>query len=134
MAETQTAERPETGTSEGNGDHGKGRTVARAAAIAAATGATALAAKRALSDRGSTQGNGTDGAKKQRKSGDSVMSSVLSSSWDSARDSVVPMLEEAASSAGEFVARNAPDIVSETIVPEFIRGFERGRKSSDDDE
>jgi hypothetical protein len=40
------------------------------------------------------------------------------------------MLEDAASSAGEYIARSGPELVTETIVPQFIQGFERGRKSS----
>jgi hypothetical protein len=44
------------------------------------------------------------------------------------------MLEDAATQAGEYVAKNAPDIVSETLVPKFINGFERGRKSSSADD
>ena len=43
------------------------------------------------------------------------------------------MLEDAASSAGEYLAQNGPEIVRETIVPRFIDGFERGRGSSSDD-
>jgi hypothetical protein len=31
------------------------------------------------------------------------------------------------------VAENGPDIVRDTIIPRFIEGFERGRKSASDD-
>jgi hypothetical protein len=47
------------------------------------------------------------------------------------------MLENAATHAGEYVAKNAPDVVTDTLVPQFIRGFERANRkssSSDDDE
>ena len=60
---------------------------------------------------------------------------MAASSWDAARDTVVPMLADAATHAGEYVAKNAPDVVTETIMPKFIRGFERARKeASTDDE
>jgi hypothetical protein len=44
------------------------------------------------------------------------------------------MLADAATHAGEYVAKNAPDVVTDTIVPKFIRGFERARKETADDE
>ena len=135
MAETETAERTqseETNGGDGSTDaHDNRRTAVRAAAIAAASGATALAAKKAFSGRGSKQDEGEGGDKKPGRKGDeSMLTSVLSSSWESARGSVVPMLEDAATNAGEYVARNAPDVVTDKLVPQFIRGFERGRKDS----
>jgi hypothetical protein len=126
------------GSSESNG--GTGRTALRAAAIAAASGATAIAARKALSSR-SGSGDEDDeqksegGSRKQKggSGGDSVLSTALNSGWDSARDSVVPMLGNAAAQAGEYVARSGPELLRETIVPQFIRGFERASESSDDD-
>jgi len=59
---------------------------------------------------------------------------MASSAWSSARDSLLPMIEDAAGQAGEYLARNGPEIVRENVVPRFIRGFERASKSSDDDE
>ena len=58
---------------------------------------------------------------------------MVSSAWSSARESLVPMLEDAAGQAGEFLAKNGPEVVRENIVPRFIRGFERGRGSADDE-
>lgn len=119
---------------ESNG--GTGRTALRAAAIAAASGATAIAAKKALSSRSESDEGGDEekkGKRKQSGSGD-VLATALSTGWDSARDSVVPMLGNAAVQAGEYVARNSPELVRDTIVPQFIRGFERARENSDDDE
>ena len=138
MASTETAEKTEAEETNGgngsSGGHDTRKAAVRAAAIAAASGATALAAKKAFSGRGSSSGDDGE-SKPARKSDDgSVLTSVLTSSWDSARGSVVPMLEDAATHAGEYVAKNAPEIVSETLVPKFIRGFERGRKSSSDDD
>jgi hypothetical protein len=35
--------------------------------------------------------------------------------------------------AGEFLAQSGPELVRETVIPQFIRGFERGQKSHDDE-
>lgn len=137
--ETQDQERQSEETNGGNenGGSGAGRKAAvRAAAIAAASGATAIAARKAFSGRGSDSGDEGGEGSKQRKgggTGNAMLTTALTSGWDSARDSLVPMLEDAATHAGEYVARNAPDIVSETIVPQFIRGFERAHKKSGGD-
>ena len=45
-----------------------------------------------------------------------------------------PLAEDAAGAAGEWVARNSPELVSETLVPRFIRGFEKAHRSSSDDD
>jgi hypothetical protein len=137
MAET--AEQTQSEETTGNGGNGSPdqhdtrKTAVRAAAIAAASGATALAAKRAFSSRGSKSDDERDGegGKPARKGGnESMLTSALASGWDSARHTLVPMLEDAAATAGEYVAQNAPDIVTDTLVPEFIRGFERGQKQN----
>jgi len=124
---TQQTERQENG-------HDGRRTVVRAAAIAAASGATALAAKKALSHDSSSGGDDKKSRRESSGGDGSMMSSMATSAWSSARDSLVPMLEDAAGQAGEYLAKNAPDIVRENIVPRFIRGFERASKSSSDDE
>jgi hypothetical protein len=132
---TENAVEEETnGSSETNGS--TGRTALRAAAIAAASGATAIAAKKAFSSRSeSDEGDDEEnGRRKQGGGADSVLTTALTSGWDSARDSVVPMLGNAAVQAGEYVARNSPELVRDTIVPQFIRGFQRARKNSDEDE
>jgi hypothetical protein len=124
------AERTQQQERQHNGHDGR-RTVVRAAALAAASGATALAAKKALShDSGSS---GERESRKRGQAGDSSMvTSMASSAWTSARDSLVPMMEDAAGQAGEWLAKNGPDLVRENIVPRFIDGFERAGKSSDD--
>jgi hypothetical protein len=132
MADQQaTAEqtRPQQGEDQSqNGSNGR-RTVLRAAALAAASGATAIAAKKALSGRHESQSGerGSDTG----SGGESLFSGMLTSGWDSARESLLPLAEEAATGAGEFVARNAPDIVRESLVPKFISGFEGARTSSE---
>jgi hypothetical protein len=114
-----------------NGSNGR-RTALRAAAIAAASGATAIAAKKAFSGRQGSQSGAGGG---RSSSGDeSLFSSMLTSGWDSARDSLLPFAEEAATGAGEFIARNAPEVVRETLVPKFISGFESARKKASEDE
>jgi len=129
MAESEQTEQQEK---QHNGHDGR-RTVVRAAALAAASGATALAAKRALSHDSSSDQD-TEGKRRTSGGDGSVMSSMVGSAWSSARDSLVPMIEDAAGQAGEYLAKNGPDLVRENIVPRFIKGFERGRDSSSDDE
>jgi hypothetical protein len=113
-----------------NGSNGR-KTILGVAALAAASGATAFAAKKAFSSRsdaGSGEGRG-------RSSGEeSLFSSMLESGWDSARDTLLPVAEEAATGAGEFVANHAPEVVRESLVPKFISGFESAKKkqSSED--
>ncbi|TMK69768.1 MAG: hypothetical protein E6G50_11060 [Actinobacteria bacterium] len=134
MAQAQATKEDMSEQTNGNGSNGggAGRTAVRAAAIAAVSGATALAAKKAFVDRGGSGGDKPERSR-QKGEGSDVFGSMVSSAWDSARDSLVPMLEDAASSAGEYLAQNGPEIVRETIVPRFIDGFERGRGSSSDD-
>lgn len=109
------------------------KTALRAAAIAAASGATAIAAKKAFSDRGS----GTSSSKKQQNGssggGDSMLGGMVGTGWNAAKDSIVPFAEEAANAAGEYLGRNGPDFVRETIVPAFIEGFQGAQKSAGDE-
>ena len=131
MAEAETKEPENVEETSGNGSNGAAKTAVRAAAIAAVSGATALAAKKAFGDRGSSEEKPEGGLRK--RGDDNVLGSMVSSAWDSARDSLVPMIEDAASSAGEYLARSGPELVRDKIVPRFIDGFERGRGSGDDD-
>jgi hypothetical protein len=133
MAE-QTEKREDQNTTEepDGGDGGGHRGAVRAAAIAAATGATALAARKALSGRDQP---GEGGQKSGRRAsgggqGDSMFGEMLTSGWSAAKDSLLPFTEEAAGAAGEWVGRNSPELVRDSLVPRFIRGFERARKSS----
>jgi hypothetical protein len=134
MAEQQTktkqAEKPEAASQDGgNGSNGGGhKTALRAVALAAASGATAIAARKAFSS--GRQGSGSGQESKNRGSGggdDSLVTSMITSGWDAARDSLLPLAENAATSAGEFLAQSGPELVRETLVPRFIEGFERGR-------
>ena len=101
-----------------------------------------LVAKKAL-DRGqsgSESAGGDAGGEREAESGDDAGSSrkgvpiraaadVLT--WDRAQEVLLPMAEKAASAAGNFVAREAPDVVSERLVPRFIEAFNKARKSGD---
>jgi hypothetical protein len=108
---------------EGQGG-GNRATAMKAAAAAAATGVAAVAAKKAFSGRGHGDRNsGKDGGSPEKGEGESLLSSMLSGGWEAARDSLLPMAEDAAAAAGEFLAENGPDVVRERIVPRFIQSF-----------
>ena len=135
--ETEQNEQQEetTAQDESNGGNGGHKTAVRAAAIAAATGATAFAAKKALSGR--DQPEGEEGKKERKSSGgqdESMVGAMLASGWHAAKDSLLPFAEDAAGAAGEWVAREGPEVISETIVPRFIRGFEKARRASSSDD
>jgi hypothetical protein len=103
---------------------GKG-TAMKAAAAVAATSVAAFGAKKALSNRGSHNGQSSNGGSASRKSSDmgSMLNSALSGGWEAARDALVPAAEDAAGAAGEYLAKNGPDFVRERIVPRFIESF-----------
>ena len=126
MAEEHTeASREESEQS--NGHH-----LGRAAVIAAASGATAYAARKALSGRSSGQGNSRESDEKGGGGNASLVTSAIASGWDVAKDSLIPVVEDAAAKAGTFVAERSPDVVRDVVVPRFIAGFERGKKRQGD--
>jgi hypothetical protein len=111
------------------GGTGKG-TAVKAAAAAAATSVAAVAAKRALSNRSSSNGRSRNGgAGSGFGEAGSILSSVLSSGWDAARDALVPAAEDAAGAAGDYLAKNGPDFVRDRIIPRFIESFNEARGS-----
>jgi hypothetical protein len=109
---------------------GKGATAVKAAAAAAATGVAALAAKKALSGRGHDEHAKNGGSPAEKGQSESIFSSMLSGGWDAARDSLLPIAEDAAAAAGEFLAQNAPDVIRERIVPRFIESFNQASGGS----
>lgn len=119
----------------GNGSNG-GHKVMQAAAIAAATGAAALAAKKAFSarDQAAESGQKSGSGAKSGGGDESMIATMASCGWSAARHSLLPFAEEAAGAAGDWVGRNGPDIVVDTIVPRFITSFERARSKSDQSE
>ena len=100
------------------------------AAVAAAAGAAAYGLRKAL-----TSGNGTslvpgrndeddgDDAEEGENGGGSRGGALLSTVWDTASTSLLPLAEEAAEAAGKWTAENAPDVVRDRIVPRFIEAF-----------
>jgi hypothetical protein len=125
MAESEATQDTQQEQGGGNGSDAR-KTALRTAAIAAATGATAIAARKAFSDR--QQG----GSSKQQNGGgpDSLLGGMLGSGLHAAKDSLLPFAEDAARAAGEYLGRNGPDVVRETIVPAFVEGFQQAQKSS----
>lgn len=125
---------------------GTGHSIAKAAAIAAASGATAYAARKALESRSSGGGSSSNGSTKEdrRSNGGgkgttALLGTAVTSGWEVAKDSLLPVIEEAATKAGTFVAERSPEVVRDVVVPRFIAGFEgatggrsRGRKQPQD--
>ena len=111
-----------------NGSESGGRrTTAQTAALAVAASAAALAAKRMFAEHSKSA------AHRDTESGtpagdDSVFSTMLVSGWRAAQDTLLPVAEDAAATAGAYLARSGPEVVRERLLPRFISGFERGRK------
>jgi hypothetical protein len=153
MAE-ENVEETSAGEEETNGNgngHSNGHQIGRMAAIAAASGATAYAAKKALESRSSSSsesddedGEGTPSkskASKTAKSGKksaqtsaSLVGAAVSSGWDVAQSTLLPIIEDAATKAGAYAAESTPEVVRDVVIPRFISGFEkaRGKKRGDD--
>jgi hypothetical protein len=132
MAEqAQTKDQAQSTETNGGATNGGHKGAIRAAAVAAATGAAALAAKKAFSGRDQS-GEGKEKSPSRRSGGgdESMLVAMAGSGWSAAKDSLLPFAEDAAGAAGEWVGRNGPDYVRETIVPRFISGFESARESS----
>jgi hypothetical protein len=103
---------------------GNRNTALAAAAAAAAGGAATFAVKRALSHDGKSHSrNGSSNGNSRRSGAQTILASAASSSWDAAADVLIPMAEDAAESAGKYLAEHGPDIVRERIVPRFIEAF-----------
>jgi len=127
----------------GNGSS-NGHHIGRMAAIAAASGATAYAAKKALDSRSSSGEGAAAGAreakakttkrsKSPKATGASLVGAAVSSGWDVAKDSLQPVIEDAATRAGALVAERSPEVVRDVVIPRFITGFEKTRGVKRDD-
>jgi hypothetical protein len=95
------------------------------AAVAAAAGAAAYGLKKALEGSGggtSLLPRGRDGDDDEDGEG-SRGGSMLQTVWDSASDTLLPHVEDAAEAAGKWVAENAPDVIRERLLPRFIEAF-----------
>src|SRR6476619_630649 len=116
-----------------------GRNLGRVAAIAAASGATAYAARKALNSRSSSAESDDADTEPRKKSNSSdsrasLVTAAVASGWDVAKDSLLPVVEDAATKAGAFVADRAPEVVRDVVVPRFIAGFERATRGSAKDD
>jgi hypothetical protein len=107
-------------------------------ALAAAAGTAAYAASKAMTpseseDDGKSKNGGGGGS--SRTSMDQIVSAIGNSRWDVLRDLVVPFAESGARSAGTYIATEAPDFLSDTLVPKFIEGFveAKGKKITSSD-
>lgn len=128
MAESGSQQAEQTS---GNGFDAR-KTALRAAAIAAASGATAIAARKAFSGGEGGSRGGNAGGSSGNGGGESMVGGMIGSGLSAARESLLPFAEDAANAAGEYLGRNGPDFVRETIVPAFIEGFQSAQQSSDD--
>ena len=116
-----------------------GRNLGRVAALAAASGATAYAAKKALDSRASSSRQGEerprgDKGRSSAQSGASLVTAAVSSGWDVAKDSLTPIVADVATKAGAYVADRAPELVRDVVVPRFIAGFEKARRGKRGDD
>lgn len=122
--EAQKETEPQSRSQGGSGAN----TALKVAAAAAATGAAAYAARKAVTrDGGSSNGQNGQGSERGGKQDSGMVGSIVSGSWDAAREQLLPLAEEAAGAAGKFVARNGPDILRDRLVPKFISSFENAR-------
>jgi hypothetical protein len=97
-----------------------GKQVLTAAAAAAAT----TAVKKAMShDHGRNGDSNGDGASKVKNAGSGLIASAAATSWDAASDVLLPMADDAAESAGKYVATHGPEILRERLIPKFIEAF-----------
>jgi hypothetical protein len=99
-----------------------GNVALKAAAAAAATGAATYAVRRALGNDGHN-GNGGSRSGSSRSRSSSLLSSAAATGWDAAADVLIPFADDAAESAGKYVATHGPEILRERIVPKFIEAF-----------
>ena len=99
---------------------GNGSVALKAAAAAAATGAATYAVRRALGNDHNGNGGSRSGGSARASS---LLSSAAATGWDAAADVLIPFADDAAESAGKYVATHGPEILRERIVPKFIEAF-----------
>ena len=123
-------ENQQQGEENQGGEGGGASTALKAAAAVAATSVAAFGAKKALSGRGGSNGQSSNGESSRKGDVSSMLNSALSGGWDAARDALVPAAEDAAGAAGEWLAENAPEVVRDRIVPRFIESFNEAQGGS----
>jgi hypothetical protein len=122
-------EPPQDGASARAGGEARGSTSAKsalkAAAVAAATTAGAAAARKAFSK----SNGGGDGKSGSRFSGD-TLSSGAQAAWEAAREHVLPAMQDASRALGRYLARDAPEILRDVLVPPLVSAFEEARTAA----
>jgi hypothetical protein len=102
------------------------------AAVAAAAGVAAYGLRKALAGNGGSTSlvprrddDDREGDDDEEHGGGGLArgGSLLSTVWESAAGSLLPLAEEAADAAGKWTAENAPDVVRDRIVPRFVESF-----------
>ena len=138
------------GAENGQGGSGSGSGLATAAAASLAAGASYMVAKRVLGNKGesgsagsslknmgskakaagsSGQQNGKANGNGSSSASDSLRGVLDSVTWTHAQEIAMPFAERVADAAGEFVAREAPDVVADRLIPRFIDAFNRARSN-----
>ena len=51
--------------------------------------------------------------------------SIVDSAWDAASEQLLPVAQEAAAALGAKVAKKAPDMIRDELIPRFIEGFQK---------
>lgn len=105
------------------GDRRQAHAAVRTAGVAAASSAAVLAARHVLTRRS----RGRHGV------GDAV-SAGLDAAWGSARDVLLPTLEETAAAAGRYVAEHAPEPIRDSLLPRFLDAFHEARERREGDD
>ena len=113
------------------------RNAATAAAAAAATSLAGLAVRKALAQKTSPRPTAERERTEQdaenheprdestaARGSDSALRTAALTAWATAAPVLLPFGEQAADSAGRYVARHAPDDVRKRIIPRFIAAFE----------
>ena len=124
---TNENEARESGTQEQQAEDSGAKKALKVGALAAAAGTAAFAASKAMSSRGqqgqSSEGSENGSGRGGRASMEQVVSAIGSARWDVLKDIIVPFAESGARAAGVYMGKDAPEFVSDTLVPKFIEGF-----------
>jgi hypothetical protein len=134
VAENEHDEQQQDGQEEPSNGHQ--RQLGKMAALAAAGGATAFAAKKALESRTSGEGGPSSSRRTRARNSNgnaasrntvALLSAALDHGWNAAKDTLTPIVGDASTRAGNYVAEHAPEVVRDVVIPRFIAGFERAR-------
>jgi hypothetical protein len=73
----------------------------------------------------SSKASAAKGAASRKLKPEGEKLSSLGGAWEAASPYLLPFAKEAATSLGETVAKKAPDLVKDELMPRFIAGFEK---------